>query len=505
MTPIGIDLGTTNTVAAWVDASGEPRVLYGNDGNALLPSTIYFETPNVVQVGQDPFLNPGMRAENLALQSKRWVGRPRSFLFHGREYSAVELSSLILRKVVARARERLNDDIGPVTIAVPAHYDVAQRAAIHQVALLAGVELHAIVSEPVAATLAFALPQSGSLYQGLGDGAPTLVIDMGGGTLDISVVTCTTDIIDVPVVYGDGHLGGMDFDRVIYYHLCHHILDETGIDPADIPEFRFRLLDLARWAKESLTYNTEVTIPVPDTWLEGRECAPLDLTREQAETLWEGLLERAGTLLEQALDAAAAQGIGITRAVFSGGGSAVPAFRERMLERLGPVVAHHDPLLGPDEAVAVGTALYGKLTMPGKKATEPVRFPTLHEHLPYDLGVADDVGHLVVVVARGQRLPAKGEHVFTTVEDRQSQVVFRIVRRDADGRVTLLGELRLDGLPPVPQGEPDLHMRFDVDAQGALSISAWEGERMPVKLHVAFSGDLTALRPARRGQKLIVL
>ncbi|MDH5527221.1 MAG: Hsp70 family protein [Nitrospirota bacterium] len=504
MTPIGIDLGTTNTVAAWVDAGGEPRVLYGSDGNALIPSTIYFETPNVVQIGQDPFQNPGMRSENLAIQSKRWMGRPRSFLFHGREYSAVELGSLILRKVIKRAEERLGDQVGPVTIAVPAHFDVAQRAAVHQVAELAGVKLHAIVSEPVAATLAYGMPHAGSLYKGLGDGEPTMVIDLGGATLDLSVVTCTADIIDVPVVAGDAHLGGMDFDRVLYYHLCHHILDETGIDPADLPEFRFRLLDLSRWAKETLTYNTDVTMSIPDTWLEGRECTSLELTREGAEALWEGLLDRADRLLEGVLDDARERGIRISRVVFSGGASAIPSFRARMMERLGPVVAQSDPLMGSDEAVAVGAALYGQMTIPGKQS-EPVKFPTLHEHLPYDLGVADDVGHLVVVVARGSALPADGEHVFTTVEDEQSQVVFRIVRRDADGAVTLLGELRLDGLPRVPQGDPDLHVKFDVDAQGALSISAWEGDRQPVKLHVAFSGDLTALRPARRGKKLIVL
>lgn len=504
MTPIGVDLGTTNCVAAWVDAEGQARVLFGEDGNSLVPSTVYFESPNVVQVGRDPLKGDPLRTDSLAIQSKRWLGRPRSFLFHGREYSAVELASLMLRKVITRAKERLGDDIGPVTLAIPAHFDVAQRAALHQVAELAGVELHAIVSEPVAASLAYGTRTEGDRFRGLGDGVPTMVIDMGGGTLDISVVVCTIDVIDVPVVVGDGHLGGMDFDRVIYYRLCHHILDETGIDPADIPEFRYRLLSLARWIKESLTFNTSVTVPIPGDWLEGRDCVPLEITVEEAEQEWAGLLRRAEDVMLRALDDCEAQEIEVGRVVFSGGGSMIPAFRRRMLAHLETMAAQTDPLLGPDEAVAVGAALYGQLTSP-RKSREQEPLPTLHEHLPYDLGVADDVGHLVVVVPRGDALPARGEHVFTTVEDQQEQVVFRIVRRDPDGQVTLLGELRLDSLPPQPQGVPDLHVSFDVNDQGALSISAWEGDRKPVRLRVAFSGDLTALRPARRGRKLIVL
>lgn len=503
-TPIGVDLGTTNIVAAWVDVGGEPRVLYGEEGESLIPSTVYFESGNVVQVGRDPLKGEPPRSENLAIQSKRWLGRPRSFLFHGREYSAVELASLMLRKVITRAEEQLDGPVGPVTLAIPAHFDVAQRAALHQVAELAEVELHAIVSEPVAASLAFGAEVGGDLYHDLGDGLPTLVIDLGGGTLDVSVVVCTRDLIDVPVVTGDAHLGGMDFDRTVYYRLCHHVLDETGIDPAEDADFRYRLLALARWAKETLTFNDTVTVNIPTDLLGDKQCASLELTREEVEDMWEGVLSRAEDVLVRALEECEEHGIEVARVVFSGGGSMVPAFRERMMIHLAGLGALTDPLLGPDEAVAVGAALYGSLTMP-VKSKEQVVFPTLHEHLPYDLGVADDVGHLVVVVPKGTQLPGEGVHVFTTVEDRQSQVVFRIVRRDPDGQVTLLGELSLDDLPEQPQGEPDLHVRFQVDAQGALSISAWEGDRQPVNLHVAFSGDLTALRPARRGKKLIVM
>ncbi len=504
MTPIGVDLGTTNIVAAWVDAAGESRVLYGENGESLIPSTVLFESANVVQVGRDPLRDGPLQPDSFAIQTKRWLGRPRSFLFHGREYSAVELASLMLRKVVARAKEQLQDEVGPVTLAIPAHFDVAQRSALHQVAKLAEVELHGIVSEPVAASLAFGADKGSDLIHDLGDGIPTLVIDMGGGTMDISLVICTPNVIDVPVVTGDAHLGGMDFDRAVYYRLCHHVLDEVGIDPAEVPEFRYRLLALARWGKENLTFNDDVTIKIPTDWLQGANCPPLVLTREEAETLWEPALSRAEDVVVRALSECQEQGINPQRLVFSGGGSLVPSFRERMLDNLSHLSADMDPLLGPDEAVAVGAALYGRLTSPVNKDS-PVVAPTLHEHLPYDLGVADDVGHLVVVVPKGTRLPGDGVHVFTTVEDDQDQVVFRIVRRDADGQVTLLGELRLDNLPKQSQGTPDLNVRFQVDAQGALSITAWEGDRRPVSLKVSFSGDLTALRPARRGKQLIVL
>ncbi|MFQ5507745.1 MAG: Hsp70 family protein [Leptospirillia bacterium] len=504
MTPIGVDLGTTNIVAAWVDAKGEPRVLYADDGNALIPATVQFETSNVVQVGRDPLKGEIPRPDQIAIQSKRWLGRPRSFQFHGREYSAVELASLMLRKVLARAKDRLGDEIGPVTLAVPAHFDVAQRAAVHQVADLAEVKLHAVVSEPVAASIAYGVERGNKPLALLGDGVPTLVVDLGGGTLDISVVISTAEDIDVSVVGGDSHLGGMDFDRVLYYRMCHHVLDETGIDPAEIPEFRFRLLSLARWAKENLTFNESVTVHIPSDWLEGRECRPLSITTEDANELWEGLLRRAEEALDQVNKDLEAMGHEVGRVVFSGGGSMVPVFRQRMLARVPPMVAQSDPLMGPDEAVAVGAALYGSFT-DSTGSGEAVTFPTLHESLPYDLGVADDVGHLVVVVPKGTMLPGDGEHVFTTVEDQQEQVVFRIVRRDPGGLITLLGELTLDGIPNVPQGTPDLHVHFRVDAEGALAVSAWEGDRQPVSLHVAFSGDLTALQPARRGKQLTVL
>ncbi len=504
MTPVGVDLGTTNIVAAWVDAGGDARVLYGEDGNAVLPATVYFESSNVVTVGRDPLKGTPPRVEDLAIQSKRWLGRPRSFRLGGRDYSAVELASLMLRKVIVRARERLNDDVGPITLAIPAHFDVAQRAALHQVADLAGVPLHGIVSEPVAAAVAYGAHPGGGLVTGLGEGAPTLVIDLGGGTLDVSVVIASPDLIDVPVVAGDAHLGGMDFDRALYYRLCHHILDETAIDPADLPELRFRLLALSRWAKETLTFNPMVTLRVPPGWVQEQSCRPLELGQEEANELWEPLFARAETVLSRVLDEVDARGLTLERVVFSGGGSLVPAFRERVLSYLTGLTPESDPLLGPDEAVAVGAALFSHMRVP-QKAARPVAFPTLHERLPYDLGVADDVGHLVVVVPRGTTLPGDGEHVFTTVEDDQTQVIFRIVRRDPDGQVTLLGELRLDDIESQPKGQPDLHVRFAVDAEGALSVTARDGERQPVKLHVAFTGDLSALKPARRGRQLTVL
>lgn len=503
MTPIGVDLGTTHLAAAWVDGTGSPRVLYGPDGSALVPATIYFESADVVQVGRDPLRGEGLELDRLAIQTKRWLGRPRNFLFHDREYSAVELASLMLRKLVARAKAQLGDDVGPVTLAIPAHFDVAQRAAIHQVADLAGVTLNTIVSEPVAASMAFCTPRAGKHYRDLADGVPTLVIDLGGGTLDISVVTATPDLIDVPVVTGDGHLGGMDFDRAVYYRLCHHVLDETGVDPAGDPALRYQLLARSRAAKESLTYNDTARVEVPAHLLGGRPCPPLDLTVDEADELWGDLLARAETLLLRALAECEQEGIDIGRVVFSGGGSLVPAFRRRMLSHLTPLSAENDMLMGPDEAVAVGAALYGHM-FEGKGA-DLGPLPTLHEHLPYDLGVADDVGHMVVVVPKGARLPGRGVHVFTTVEDRQRQVVFRIVRRDADGGLIPLGEVALNDLPPRPQGEPDLTVHFQVDAEGALTIDAWEGDNTPVSLKIAFSGDLTALRPARRGRQLTVL
>jgi len=394
--------------------------------------------------------------------------------------------------------------VGPVTLAIPAHFDVAQRAALHQVAELAGVRLHSVVSEPVAAAIAYGCGGGRGLLDGLADGVPTLVVDLGGGTLDISVVVATPDLIDVPVVAGDAHLGGMDFDRVIYYRLCHHLLDEAGIDPVELPELRFRLLSLARWAKETLTFNDSVTLRVPATWLDGREIRPLELSVKDANELWNGLLDRAESVLARALDEVRARGLELGRLVFSGGGSLMPAFRERTLSYLAGLVPAQDPLMGPDEAVAVGAALYARMKLPERDAP-PLPLPTLHERLPYDLGVADDVGHLVVIVPKGTHLPGDGEHVFTTVEDDQAQVVFRIVRRDPDGQVTLLGELRLDDIPAGPRGEPDLHVRFLVDAEGGLSVEAWEGQRQPVRLHVAFTGDLSALRPARRGRQLTVL
>jgi molecular chaperone DnaK len=504
MIPIGIDLGTTNIVAAWVDAAGDPRVLYGEDGNALLPATVYFESANVVAVGRDPFKGTPLNVDNLAIQTKRWLGRPRLFPFNGRDYSAVELASLMLRKVIARAEERLGDRVGPITLAIPAHFDVAQRAALQQVADLAGAPLHSIVSEPVAAAIAYGNERDTGLVGALADGVPTLVIDLGGGTLDISLVVATPDVIDVPVVAGDAHLGGMDFDRVVYYRLCHHLLDETGIDPVEFPELRFKLLSLSRWAKETLTFNDSVTLRVPAAWMEDREARPLELPVGEANALWDGLLERAEGVLLRVLEEARARGLEVGRLVFAGGGSLVPVFRERMLAHLTGLTPAQDPLMGPDEAVAVGAALYARMKLP-QKASPPIHFPALHERLPYELGVADDVGHLVVIVPRGTPLPGSGEHVFTTVEDNQAQVIFRIVRQDADGQVTLLGELRLDGIPPAPRGEPDLRVQFSVDAEGALSVAAWEGDRQPVKLHVAFTGDLSALRPARRGRQLTVL
>ncbi|MFY1632039.1 molecular chaperone DnaK [Solwaraspora sp. WMMB335] len=482
---VGIDLGTTNSVIAAV-TGGRPTVIPDNSGCRTTPSVVAFTEAGARLVGEAARRQAVLNPKGTISSAKRFTGRRYDeigreaaavvfdvvgdgngmarFDVKGRRYAPEEISAQVLRRLVDEAAEELGARPGQAVITVPAHFDDAQRSATRQAGRLAGLDVLRIINEPTAAALAYGLH--------LRHRQTVLVVDLGGGTFDVSVLDAGDGVVEVRAAAGDTHLGGDDFDNRLVEHLVAEFHRDHGIDLSTDPQVRQRLAEAAQRAKEELSARTEAEVNLP--FIAADPAGPRHLRTLVDRPCFDGLtadlVQRCRGPVEQAMRDAAVTPGGLDQVLMVGGATRIPAVRQLLRQLTDGREPHL--LINADEVVALGAAVQAGL-LTGVGATTRVRDVT-----PLALGLQTHDGTMATVIERNTTVPVRRTQMFSTAEDNQTSVDV-VVRqgqrpRAADNRV--LGRFRLAGIRPAPRGEPRIEVTVDTDADGIVTISARDAD-----------------------------
>lgn len=463
MNIIGIDLGTSNSAAA-VLRGGRPVIIPSSEGISIggkaFPSYVAVTTDGQMLVGEPARRQASANPEGTASAFKRRMGKRENIRLQGRDYSPEQLSAFLLQKIKRDAEAYLGEAVEKAVVTVPAYFDDNQRAATRDACRIAGLEVLRLVNEPTAASLAYGLDR-------LGQELRIAVIDLGGGTLDVTIMEFGKGVFEVKATSGDTQLGGTDMNQQIYEHLAGRFQMSTGVDVRADKQASARLMEAAEAAKIELSASVSTHLSLP--YLASVNGEPrhleLDLTRTELERLVHSVIERCRGPVEQALQDAGITPKDVDRLVFVGGPTRMPAVRSYFEDLFG-----HKAEMGVDpmECVAAGAAIQA-----GVLAGE-VGGIVLVDVTPLTLGVETLGGIATPLITRNTPIPVKRSEIFTTAADMQTSVTVHVFQgeRPMAGDNTSLGEFNLDGLPPAPRGIPKIEVTFDIDSNGMLSVSA---------------------------------
>ncbi|MEW6248052.1 MAG: molecular chaperone DnaK [Nitrospirota bacterium] len=470
---VGIDLGTTNSLVAYMDA-GRPKVIPGRNGRTLVPSVVAM-TDNGLIVG-DPAKDYLIRSPERTIYSvKRFMGKgladvrdelayfPYALHEQGgviriqigeKSYSPPQISAMVLKELKQRAEAYLGESITKAVITVPAYFNDSQRQATKDAGMIAGLEVLRIINEPTAASLAYGLQKR---TQGV-----IAVYDLGGGTFDISILKLKNGIFEVLATNGDTHLGGDDFDRRIADLILKQVREQRRLDLDAYPDTIQAVRLEAERAKIRLSdeRKTTVVIDLPN----GRGQFELELTRDQVESLTTDLVERTLGPCRQALKDAGLTPADIDEVVLVGGATRMPLVRQRVQALFGKV-PHSE--LNPDEVVALGAAVQADILSGGTQDM------LLLDVTPLSLGIETMGGVMSILIRRNTTIPASAKEMFTTYVDGQTSVDIHILQGERelakDNRSLARFQLKV---PPLPAGIPRIEVTFLIDANGILNVSA---------------------------------
>jgi len=456
---VGIDLGTTNSVVAVLEA-GEPTVIPNAEGGRTTPSVVAFAKTGEVLVGEVAKRQAITNADRTIRSVKRHMGTNWTIDIDGKKYTPQEISARILMKLKRDAEEYLGDTINQAVITVPAYFDDAQRTATKEAGQIAGLEVLRIINEPTAAALAYGLDKEGTEQT-------VLVFDLGGGTFDVSILEIGEGVFEVKATSGNTHLGGDDWDQRIIDWLVTDFKNKEGVDLSGDKMAMQRLKEAAEKAKVELSSVQETTINLPfiTATSEGPKHLEANLTRAKFQELTADLVDACKGPFEQAIKDAGLKKEDIDHVVLVGGSTRMPAIQD-LVQSLTGKEPHKG--VNPDEVVAVGAAIQAGV-LKGE-----VKDVLLLDVTPLSLGIETKGGIMTKIIERNTTIPTKRSEIFTTAEDNQPSVEIHVLQgeREMASDNKTLGRFQLVDLPPAPRGVPQIEVTFDIDANGIVHVSA---------------------------------